>query len=89
MDFDISESLVDARPQETPRLTTVDLDGLLQASPLRIQQNATEGCGGRIWPAGVVLGKYMLRKYADRLEGKHMFVRLRWPIESVGQDVEI
>ncbi|KAI9886863.1 MAG: hypothetical protein M1823_001299 [Watsoniomyces obsoletus] len=62
MDLEISEGLVDTRPQETPTLTTVDLDGLLHASPLTIQQNATEGCGGRIWPAGIVLGKYMLRK---------------------------
>jgi hypothetical protein len=70
--LNISEGLVHSLPRESPRITSIDLDGLLPI-PLQIQEDVTEGCGGRIWPAGRVLAKYMLR-YADRFYGKTMFV---------------
>ena len=42
--------------------TVVDFDGLLKPAPdLRLREDLSEGCGGQTWPAGMVLGKHMLR----------------------------
>ncbi|EPE09865.1 nicotinamide n-methyltransferase [Ophiostoma piceae UAMH 11346] len=42
--------------------TIVDFDGLLKPAPdLRLREDLSEGCGGQTWPAGLVLGKHMLR----------------------------
>ncbi|OJD16441.1 hypothetical protein AJ78_03382 [Emergomyces pasteurianus Ep9510] len=65
----ISESLVPARKPKTARTLLLSLDGLLKP-PLRIKEDMKEGCGGKLWPAGVVLAKYMLRTHKSDLRGK-------------------
>lgn len=40
--------------------TQVDLDGLL-APPLKLHEDVKNGCGGQLWPAGMVLARHLLR----------------------------
>lgn len=47
--------------------TAVDFDGLL-AEPLRLREDLKTGCGGQLWPAGMVLAKHMLRYHRDKLD---------------------
>ena len=71
--FSISEDLVPS-PISTPsQQVTLAFDGLL-TPPLVLQTNETE-CGGKLWPAGMVLAEYLLRNRMAEMEGKTMFVR--------------
>lgn len=67
----ISESLVPAREIKTAATLQFTFDGLLDP-PLKLKEDPKEGCGGHIWPAGMVLSKYMLRKHREDLVGKRM-----------------
>jgi len=57
----ISEDLVDVRPSKVASTTELDFDGLL-SSPLKLHEDLKTGCGGQLWPAGMVLTKYLLRE---------------------------
>jgi len=70
--FAISEDLVESRQQKTAGDSTLDFDQLLH-SPLRLHEDLKQGCGGQLWPAGMVLSKYLLRHHKN-LEGRSMFV---------------
>ena len=70
----IGEELVQSPNHLAPTTSSIDFDGLL-TTPLQLQQDLKEGCGGQLWPAGMVLAKYLLRKKTDELKGKTMFVR--------------
>ncbi|KAI2630008.1 putative methyltransferase-domain-containing protein [Xylaria nigripes] len=53
--------------------TETDFGGLLPAaSPLRLHEDLTNGCGGQLWPAGMTLARYMLRYHAAGLAGKRI-----------------
>ncbi|KAK2861296.1 hypothetical protein FQN49_004350 [Arthroderma sp. PD_2] len=65
----VSDSLVPPREIQCPGTSTVSLDGILNP-PLQLREDLKEGCGGQIWPAGVVLSKYMIEKHASDLQGK-------------------
>ncbi|KAK8158567.1 putative methyltransferase-domain-containing protein [Phyllosticta citrichinensis] len=41
----------------------LDFDGLLAHRPLELHEDLKGGCGGQLWPAGMVLSRYLLRKY--------------------------
>lgn len=70
----ISEDLVESRQHKQAGTTTVNFDGLL-ATPLKLHEDLTNGCGGQLWPAGMVLAKYILRpSLLQSLQGKQMFV---------------
>lgn len=71
--FGISESLVPARELKAAGITSVSFDGLLQ-EPLLLKEDLKDGCGGQLWPAGMVLAKYMLREHRTDLLGKTMSV---------------
>ncbi|KAK2750639.1 dolichyl-diphosphooligosaccharide--protein glycosyltransferase subunit 1 [Myotisia sp. PD_48] len=60
----VSESLVPPREIACPTTSTVSLDGLLDP-PLQLREDLKEGCGGQIWPAGVLLAKYMIEHHAS------------------------
>ncbi|KAI2464438.1 putative methyltransferase-domain-containing protein [Annulohypoxylon bovei var. microspora] len=44
----------------------VGFEGML-AEPLRLREDLASGCGGQTWPAGMVLGRHMLRYHRDDL----------------------
>jgi hypothetical protein len=71
--FNVSESLVPARDLKTAEVNVVDFDGLLK-TPLLLQEDLKEGCGGQLWPAGMVLAKYLLRRHCSDLDDKIMSV---------------
>ena len=68
--FGFSEDLVPLAQKKDAGISEVDFDGLL-SPPLKLHEDLKNGCGGMLWPAGMVLGKYMLRMHTD-LEGKSM-----------------
>ncbi|KAL4801283.1 putative methyltransferase-domain-containing protein [Aspergillus unguis] len=67
--FDISESLVPAREIKQAGQRRVSFDGLLE-QPLLLKEDLKEGCGGQLWPAGMILTKYMLRQHRTSLVDK-------------------
>jgi len=69
----ISEDLF---PSTTPiPSTTIALPfSNLLSPPLLLQTNETE-CGGKLWPAGMVLAEHLLRHQIGDMRGKTMFVR--------------
>ena len=71
--FAISEDLVPNREQKSAGSSDLDFDGLLN-KPLKMHEDLAEGCGGMLWPAGMVLSKYMLRQDRNSLKHKSMFV---------------
>ena len=70
-EFTVSESLVPTLNLKPASTRTVSLDGLL-SSPLQLHEDTKEGCGGQIWPAGVVLSKYLIQNCIPDLLGKTM-----------------
>jgi len=66
--------LVEPAPILKPRIIETTFDGLL-SSPLKLHEDLAKGCGGRIWPAGETLAKYLLRRYgggSNELMGKRI-----------------
>ena len=72
--FAISEDLIQSPEHKQAGAASLDFDGLLPA-PLKLHEDLKEGCGGQLWPAGMVLSKYLLRSHKDSFEGRTMFVR--------------
>ncbi|EMD97817.1 hypothetical protein COCC4DRAFT_173875 [Bipolaris maydis ATCC 48331] len=69
--FAVSQDLVPAAPIKSAGVSKVDFDGLL-SPPLSLHEDLKNGCGGQLWPAGMVLSKYMLRKHRDDVAGKEI-----------------
>ncbi|KAK4986653.1 Protein-lysine N-methyltransferase efm6 [Elasticomyces elasticus] len=65
--FAVSEDLVQSPAHKTAGTSTIDFDGLLEP-PLKLHEDLSGGCGGQLWPAGMVLTKYMLRNYSTALQ---------------------
>ena len=78
-DLAISEDLVQSPAHQAAATSTLDFDGLLQPAEtaLKLHQDLANGNGGKAWPAGVVLAKYLLRRKRDELRGASMSVRPR------------
>jgi len=51
--------------------TTIDFSSLLQP-PLQLHEDLKSGCGGQLWPAGMVLAKHMLRHHRTTLKDARM-----------------
>lgn len=49
----------------------VDFEGLL-SEPLQLHEDLASGCGGQLWPAGMVLAKHMLRYQRENLKSARM-----------------
>ncbi|KAI8934468.1 hypothetical protein NX059_009196 [Plenodomus lindquistii] len=67
--FGVSQDLVPPAPIKSAGVSEIDFDGLL-SPPLKLHEDLRNGCGGMLWPAGMVLGKYMLRKHQSDLADK-------------------
>jgi protein N-lysine methyltransferase METTL21A len=68
--FGISEDLVQSPVHKSAGTSEETFDGLLKQA-LLLHEDLKGGCGGQLWPAGMVLAKYMLRRHVDLL-GKDM-----------------
>ena len=69
--FAISEDLVQSPRHKAAGISSIDFDGLLEL-PLKLHEDLKEGCGGQLWPAGMVLSKYMLRQHRDDVKDASM-----------------
>jgi hypothetical protein len=71
---------VDLAPLPTYKaaaITTVNFSGLLEP-PLKLHEDLSKGCGGQLWPAGMVLAQHMLRYHKDMLKDARMYARLMY-----------
>lgn len=73
--LDIDESLIPVRDFKPASQSIISFDGML-SNPLLLQEDLKEGCGGQLWPAGMVLSKYLLRQHQSSFLGKTMSVAL-------------
>ena len=64
----ISEDLVPVRPAKVAGQTSISFSDLLDP-PLLLQEDLKEGCGGQLWPAGMVLAEHLLGD-VEGLRGK-------------------
>ncbi|KAI1207177.1 putative methyltransferase-domain-containing protein [Annulohypoxylon truncatum] len=62
----IGEDLTPLPAYKAAGTTEIGFDGLL-AEPLRLREDLASGCGGQTWPAGMVLGRHMLRYHREDL----------------------
>lgn len=69
--FSISTTLIPPAQVKTAGTTSETFDGSLH-TPLLLHEDLREGCGGQLWPAGMVLSKYMLTYHKKQLHGKSM-----------------
>jgi hypothetical protein len=67
----ITEDLVSLPASKVAGDTNIDFDGLL-AQPIKLREDVRTGCGGQTWPAGMVLGKHMLRYHRSELANARM-----------------
>ena len=58
-DNDLFAIDVPLRDNKPAGITSISFDGLLDP-PLLLHEDLKEGCGGQLWPAGMVLAKYVL-----------------------------
>jgi hypothetical protein len=69
--FGFSEDLVKSPSHKSAGISEVTFEGLL-SPPLKLHEDLKEGCGGQLWPAGMVLAKYMLQHRRNELRGRSM-----------------
>jgi hypothetical protein len=53
--------------------TSIDFSGLLKP-PLKLHEDLKNGCGGQLWPAGMVLARQMLRYHQNSMKDSRMCV---------------
>ncbi|KAI1762626.1 putative methyltransferase-domain-containing protein [Hypoxylon sp. FL1150] len=63
----VGEDLTPLPVYKSAGTTSVDFSGLL-SEPLKLHEDLSSGCGGQTWPAGMTLGKHMLRYHRDDLK---------------------
>ena len=56
---------------KTAATAVIDFDKLLDP-PLLLHEDLKSGCGGQLWPAGIVLAEHMLRYHKDALKTARM-----------------
>lgn len=65
--FSISNALVPVRDHKAAGTTDLTFDNLLPPNAaLLLHEDLQEGCGGQLWPAGMVLSKYMLTHHRSQ-----------------------
>ncbi|KAJ5745539.1 hypothetical protein N7520_010721 [Penicillium odoratum] len=67
--FHVSTSLAPLRINKAAGTTSLTFDGSLK-EPLLLKEDLKNGCGGQLWPAGMVLAKYILHRYPSDLSDK-------------------
>lgn len=72
----IGEDLTPLPEYKAPTTSSIDFSSLLADCPLRLHEDLKAGCGGQLWPAGMVLATHILRHHRDTLGTAKMFVCL-------------
>ena len=81
-DLAINEDLVQSPNHKPAGVTILSFDGQL-SPPLKLHEDLAEGCGGQLWPAGMVLSSDLLRMKKEEMKDKTMFVRSRGSVTRV------
>lgn len=71
--LDIGRDLTPLPEYKAAGNTAVDFSGLLE-NPIKLHEDLKSGCGGQLWPAGIVLAKHMLRYHRNKLGKARMSV---------------
>jgi hypothetical protein len=71
----MGENLAPLPEYKAATTTALDFDRLL-AQPLKLHEDLKTGCGGQLWPAGIVLAKHMLRYHREKLDKARMWVSI-------------
>lgn len=69
--FAVDEAYVPLPSQKLAGITETSFDGLLEP-PLLLHEDLKDGCGGQLWPAGMVLSRYILTHFKTDWAGKTM-----------------
>jgi predicted nicotinamide N-methyase len=69
--FAVSTDLVQLPNVKKAGYSMMDFDGIL-SKPLELREDLAKGCGGALWPAGMVLAKYILRRHSAAIQDKVM-----------------
>ncbi len=69
----IAEDFIPSQPHKLAGQSEQAFGGLLDP-PLVMHEDLRDGCGGQLWPAGMVLARYLLER-PELLRGKVMLVR--------------
>ncbi|KAK3328512.1 putative methyltransferase-domain-containing protein [Cercophora scortea] len=62
-----NEELAPLPEYKVAKTSSIDFAGLL-TTPLKLHEDLKSGCGGQLWPAGMVLAKHMLRCHRERMQ---------------------
>jgi hypothetical protein len=68
----VGEDLTPLPAYKEASTTLVNFSNLLEP-PLQLHEDLKSGCGGQLWPAGVVLAQHMLRYHKNSLKDARMF----------------
>lgn len=71
----IGEDLTPLPAYKAASTTSITFSGLL-SPPLLLHEDLSAGCGGQLWPAGMVLAQHTLRYHRDSLKNARMYVGL-------------
>jgi len=67
----IGEDLTPLPTYKAASTTSITFSDLL-LPPLKLHEDLKSGCGGQLWPAGMVLAKHVLRYRRGDLKGARM-----------------
>lgn len=70
----IGEDLTPLPEYKAAGNTDLDFSGYL-SPPLKLHEDLKSGCGGQLWPAGMVLATHMLRHHRHSLKDANMYVQ--------------
>ncbi|KAK6440511.1 Protein-lysine N-methyltransferase efm6 [Oleoguttula sp. CCFEE 5521] len=73
--FELDLELAPLPTYKAASTTSVDFDGLLDP-PLLLHEDLAQGCGGQLWPAGMMLASYLLRERGDGIKAAESIVEL-------------
>ena len=83
----IGEDFTPVPTYKSASTTSIDFNGLLKP-PLELLEDLKNGCGGQLWPAGMVLSQHILRYHRNSLKNARMFVFKSTPPRSTPADIE-
>jgi hypothetical protein len=68
----ISEDLTPLPTYKFASTASISFSNLLEP-PLRLHEDLKSGCGGQLWPAGMVLAHHMLRYHRNSMKDARMY----------------
>ena len=69
--LEIGEDFAPVPEYKAASTTSITFSDLLD-NPLQLHEDVKSGCGGQLWPAGIVLAKHMLSYHRSSLKNARM-----------------